>query len=402
MSGDGWTVAKSLPPRGRGPVRRTVGDAGASEGIGEGRVLITGGAGFIGTNLAHRLASEGRSVLIYDNLSRPGVERNLAWLRRVHGDLVRAEIGDLRDFDALKRAVRGAVQVFHFAAQVAVTTSLRDPREDFAVNAGGTLNLLEAIRGSAKQPPLIFTSTNKVYGGLGDLQTVALPTRYAVPPGSRDASGIDEHRPLDFHSPYGCSKGAADQYVLDYADSFGLKTLVFRMSCIYGPHQCGTEDQGWVAHFLLCALAGKPITLYGDGKQVRDILYVDDLIDAMLEAERHIDRLAGHAFNIGGGASNAVSLAELLDLIGVLGSSRPQVEFGAWRAGDQRFYVSDHGAFTRATGWRPRVAARAGVERLYRWLREHRVAAEHPPMPPTPILAAVPRLGMAVENSDRT
>ncbi|MBV8664230.1 MAG: NAD-dependent epimerase/dehydratase family protein, partial [Hyphomicrobiales bacterium] len=249
------------------------------------KVLITGGAGFIGTNLAHRLATAGRSVLIYDNLSRPGVKRNLARLRRAHPRRVAVEIADIRDLGSLRRAVDRAAQIFHFAAQVAVTTSLSAPAEDFAVNAWGTLNLLEAMRLRDDPPPLVVTSTNKVYGGLGDLDITALPTRYAIASGARYERGVDERRPLDFHSPYGCSKGAADQYVLDYARSFGLRTLVFRMSCIYGPHQCGNEDQGWVAHFLLQALAGAPITLYGDGRQVRDVLFVDDLVDAFLLAE---------------------------------------------------------------------------------------------------------------------
>jgi CDP-paratose 2-epimerase len=344
-----------------------------------GSVLITGGAGFIGANLAHRLAETGRSVVIYDNLSRPGVERNLAWLRAAYGDRISVQIADVRDLGELRRAVGQATQVFHFAAQVAVTTSLADPAEDFAINAGGTLNVLEAARRCATPPPVVFTSTNKVYGGLADLPVAPLPDRYAMVPGSSYSNGVAESRPLDFHSPYGCSKGAADQYVLDYARSFGLKAVVFRMSCVYGPHQCGTEDQGWVAHFLLHTLAGEPITLYGDGKQVRDILFIDDLVDAFLLAEHHIERLAGSAFNIGGGVANAVSLIELLDLIAELHHSRAAVRFGAWRTGDQRLYISDHRAFTRATGWRPRIDVPNGVERLYRWLVENPTAAVRRP-----------------------
>jgi CDP-paratose 2-epimerase len=270
---------------------------------------------------------------------------------------------------------------------VAVTTSLAQPLGDLAVNVGGTLTLLEAIRGCATPPSLVFTSTNKVYGALDDVALEAGPARYAPPAASLYRAGIDERRPLDFHSPYGCSKGAADQYVLDYARSYGLDTVVFRMSCIYGPHQYGTEDQGWVAHFLLRALAGTPITIYGDGRQVRDILYVDDLVDALLLAESGIDRLRGQAFNIGGGPENAVSLLDLLDRIAALGGGRPQTVFGGWRTGDQRYYVSNTGKFAAATGWRPRVSAGDGIGRLHAWLRDNRIAPASPwrvePVPAT-------------------
>ena len=332
-------------------------------------VLITGGAGFIGTNLAARLAASSVPVLIYDNLSRPGVARNLAWLRATYGDAVTVEIADVRDALALRAATARASAVFHFAAQVAVTTSLADPGQDFAVNAAGTFNLLEALRACANPLPLVFTSTNKVYGAIDDLALENRAKRYA--PAAGRPFGIDETRPLDFHSPYGCSKGAADQYVLDYARSYGLPAVVFRMSCIYGPHQRGTEDQGWVAHFLLRALADAPITIYGDGHQVRDILYVDDLIDAFLLAQRRMDRLRGQAFNIGGGSANTTSLIELIDRIALLHGRRPKVDYGAWRTGDQKYYVSDTAKFGRATAWRPRVTADEGVARLYHWLRQN-------------------------------
>ena len=263
-------------------------------------ILITGGAGFIGTNLAGRLLSSGRPVLVYDDLSRPGVERNLAWLTDQYGDLLRVEIADIRDRQSLRAAVQNAEQVFHFAAQVAVTTSLTDPRRDFEINVGGTLNLLEEIRSLDDPPPLLFTSTNKVYGSLSDLALEKNCTRYQ-PLDASLRTGVSEERPLDFHSPYGCSKGAADQYVLDYARTFGLPAVVFRMSCIYGLHQMGTEDQGWVAHFLIRAIQGKPLVLYGDGMQVRDILFVEDLVDAFLLAQANMHTLSGEAFNIGGG-----------------------------------------------------------------------------------------------------
>jgi CDP-paratose 2-epimerase len=353
-----WTVARA--------------DLRANGRTREGPVLITGGAGFIGTNVAHRLAANGARVLVYDNLSRAGVEQNIAWLEAEHGTRVEPVIADIRDEAKLRDAVRRAGAVFHFAAQVAVTTSMLDPAADYEVNAGGTVRLLEAIRACATPPTLVFTSTNKVYGPVDRLPLEARETRYQVTDGPGAVRAIDEHRPLDFHTPYGCSKGAVDQYVLDYARSYGLRAVVFRMSCIYGPHQFGTEDQGWVAHFLRRAIGRDPITIYGDGRQVRDILYVDDLVDALLLAERGAERLRGHAFNIGGGYENAISLVELLQLIATCEGRAPDVGHADWRTGDQRYYVSDYGKFERATGWRPRVGAVEGIERLHAWLARNR------------------------------
>jgi CDP-paratose 2-epimerase len=338
-------------------------------------VLITGGAGFIGCNLAHRLLTAGHSVILLDDLSRSGVERNLRWLGKTHGEHVRAEIADVRDATAVLDAVSEARQVFHFAAQVAVTTSLDDPRHDFAVNAGGTLNVLEAIRAQKEPPPLVFTSTNKVYGGLTDIPLVERGGRYEPRDQSICKHGVSEERRLDFHSPYGCSKGTADQYVLDYARSYGLMAIVFRMSCIYGPHQFGTEDQGWVAHFLIRAIEGRPIVLYGDGMQVRDVLFVEDLVDAFLLAQRNMDRYSGCAFNIGGGPANTTSLLELLDLIERIHGDSPDVAMQEWRTGDQRYYVSDTRRFSEATGWQPRVGVEEGVRQLYEWLVESRSPA---------------------------
>jgi CDP-paratose 2-epimerase len=331
-------------------------------------VLITGGAGFIGSNLAHRLLEGGERVRVLDNLSRPGVEQNLQWLREAHGDRLEAVIADVRDAGQVRSAMGGVKQVFHFAAQVAVTTSLVDPQDDFSVNAQGTLNVLEAVRAQRQPPAVVLTSTNKVYGGLEDVGLQIEDGRYAPRDAGLKANGVSEARPLDFHSPYGCSKGTADQYVVDYARSFGLTTTVFRMSCIYGPRQFGTEDQGWVAHFILRALRGEPITLYGDGRQVRDVLFVDDLVDAFLLAREHGPKLAGRAFNMGGGPANTISLLDLLDRIEELHRKRPQTDFDQWRTGDQRWYVSDTRAFHAATGWKAKVAADDGIERLYRWL----------------------------------
>jgi CDP-paratose 2-epimerase len=337
-------------------------------------VLITGGAGFVATNVAHRLLRQGRPVLVFDNLSRAGVEQNLAWLKRTHGSLVRVQLGDVRDAEALGRAVRQASQIYHFAAQVAVTTSLADPFLDFEVNARGTLNLLEAVRACPDPPSVLFTSTNKVYGDLEDLGLRTTSTRYEPSDTTLRREGIDESRCLEFHSPYGCSKGVAEQYVLDYARTFGLRTVVFRMSCIYGPHQFGTEDQGWVAHFLIGSLRGQPLTIYGDGLQVRDILFVEDLTEAMLLAQASIDRLAGEAFNIGGGPANTTSLVELLDLIGDLTGARPLARLEPWRTADQRYYVSNTRKFREATGWRPKVSVRQGVAKLLDWLVANRLA----------------------------
>jgi CDP-paratose 2-epimerase len=341
----------------------------------EPHVLITGGCGFIGTNVAHRLLTAGRRVLLYDNLSRPGVARNLDWLLATHGDRVQVKIADVRDAATLREAVQRAAEVYHFAAQVAVTTSLEQPVEDFAINALGTLNVLEAVRTSAHRPPVFFTSTNKVYGGLDDIGLQSNDVRYEPAPAAIREHGVGEARPLDFHSPYGCSKGAADQYIRDYARSYGLRTVVFRMSCIYGPHQFGTEDQGWVAHFLIRALNREPITIYGDGRQVRDVLFVEDLVDAFLTAAEQLDVTSGEAFNIGGGVENTVSLRELLAMIAAFDGREARVTWGDWRTGDQRYYVSDTRKFEAATGWAPRVSPREGVQRLRSWLIEAGVPA---------------------------
>jgi CDP-paratose 2-epimerase len=330
--------------------------------------LITGGAGFVGINVADRLLTAGYPVIVFDSLARRGAELNLRWLTERHRsglDVIIADVGTR----LLRLAARGSAHVFHLAAQVAVTSSLLRPRHDFAVNLRGTLNLLESLRGLPSPPSVVFTSTNKVYGACDDLPLVQGTTRYEPVDAAVRAHGISERCPLDFRSPYGCSKGAADQYVLDYARSFGLPSVVFRMSCIYGPHQFGTEDQGWVAHFLISAMKRRPLTIYGDGRQVRDLLFVEDLVDALLLAQAHARTLGGRAFNIGGGARNAVSLIELLGLITELTGDRPSIEFAAWRAGDQRYYVSDCRRFQSATGWASRSGVREGLRRLYEWLQ---------------------------------
>jgi CDP-paratose 2-epimerase len=330
-------------------------------------VLITGGAGFIGANLADYLLAQGREVRILDNLARAGTQRNLAWLLGRHAGRLQVVRGDVRDADSVRTALAGVGTVFHFAAQVAVTSSLGNPTQDFAINAAGTLTLLESIRHSGVGPKLVFTSTNKVYGALDDIHLRAGRSRYA-PIGALAETGIGENRALSFHSPYGCSKGAADQYVLDYARSYGQANVVLRMSCIYGPHQHGTEDQGWVAHFLIRAADRKLITIFGDGRQVRDLLYVDDLVNGLVRAEQCLPAIAGEAFNIGGGPGSTASLNELIDLITDLHGARPRICYDAWRIGDQRWYVSDFRKFAGATGWQPRVGVADGVRRLHDWL----------------------------------
>ena len=344
-------------------------------------VLVTGGAGFIGSNLADRLARDGHEVLVYDALARPGVEANLAWLKARHPRRVSAVVADIRDEDELGRAVAEAGAVFHLAAQVAVTTSLVDPRADFAVNLQGTLSVLEALRRRGEPVPLVFASTNKVYGDLSDVVLEREGDAY-IPrdPGLR-AHGIGEDRPLDFHTPYGCSKGAADQYVLDYARSFGLPTAVLRMSCIYGPRQMGTEDQGWIAHFLIRALRGEPISVYGDGCQVRDALDVGDAVEAYLAAWARIGAVGGRAFNLGGGPANAVSLRQVIAFIGELTGRPVEARYAEWRAGDQRYYVSDTRRAARELGLARARPWREGVSALARWLRDEHAPASAPSQP---------------------
>jgi CDP-paratose 2-epimerase len=327
--------------------------------------LITGGAGFIGSNLADALLGEGERVVILDNLVRSGVEENVRWLVTKHGGRVRVEVGDVTDPACVSALVGRARRVFHLAAQVAVTTSLQDPRLDPQSNLVGTFNVLEAARNAAVPPPILFTSTNKVYGGLDGvlIEQAGESYRYAD-----RRSGIDERAPLDFHSPYGCSKGAADQYVRDYARIYGIPTVVFRMSCVYGTRQFGTEDQGWVAHFARALLGGAPITIYGDGFQVRDVLWVGDLIEAMRAAMDGVAALAGEVFNIGGGVENAVSVRQVIDRMIEITDCRVPVQMADWRPGDQRIYVSDTKKAGRRLGWRPRTHWKDGLAALVEWL----------------------------------
>lgn len=328
--------------------------------------LITGGAGFIGSNLAHRLLSGGEDVVIVDTLYRPGSELNLGWLRREHGEGVVHHAVDVRDFDRLRPLFEDRDVIIHTAGQVAVTTSVVNPREDYEINASGTFNVLEAARLSGRNPIFLLTSTNKVYGGLDDIGVKLLGDHWAF---VERPNGIPESQPLDFHSPYGCSKGAGDQYARDYARIYGLRSVVFRMSCQCGPRQFGTEDQGWVAHFVRAALDGRELTLYGDGKQVRDILHVDDLMAAMDAVIERIDVSAGQVFNIGGGPENVISLLELLEMLEQSMGNRVAYRFDDWRPGDQKVYVSDIRKAGQVLGWSPRISKRETIERMMAWAK---------------------------------
>lgn len=335
------------------------------------RYLITGGAGFIGSNYVARLIARGDAVTVFDDLSRRGANRNLKWLQDTFGEnSFRFLRGDVRDRDSVTIAAQDADVIVHLAAQVAVTTSVTDPRTDFEVNALGTFNVLEAARTSGRNPIVLYASTNKVYGGMEDVRVVEEEScyRYADLP-----QGVPESMPLDFHSPYGCSKGSGDQYVRDYHRIYGLPTVVFRQSCIYGPRQFGVEDQGWVAWFIIAAQMARPITIYGDGKQVRDVLFIDDLLDVYDQSIEKIDLVAGQVYNIGGGPENTLSVwrefGPLLERL--LGKEIP-VAHGDWRPGDQRIYVSDIRKAQDEIGWRPTIGVQEGVERLFAWVKANR------------------------------
>ena len=331
--------------------------------------LVIGGAGFIGVNLATRLAEQQLEVVVLDDLSRRGADQNAAWLEAHHPEvrLVRADIRT--DLPILQTLVDSADVVYHLAAQVAVTTSVEDPRLDFEVNLLGTLNVLEAVRRSSSESILLYSSTNKVYGQLETLPIEEHESRYAFGDGR---SGISETDQLDFHSPYGCSKGAADQYVRDYARVYGLKTVVFRQSCIYGPRQFGIEDQGWLAWFTIATTLGRPVTVYGTGKQVRDVLHVSDLIDLFQTTLDQIDVARGQIYNVGGGPEFSLSLLEALDLLSEHLDAPIAPAYAPARPGDQRIYVSDLAKVEHDLGWKPQIAPVEGIEELVSWVASHR------------------------------
>lgn len=345
------------------------------------RIIVIGGAGFIGVNSAARFLSQGHQVIVFDNLSRSGTKSNLQWLKRKKGKLTFIK-GDIRDIQAVKRLYekfKPADVVLHLAAQVAVTTSVTNPREDFEINALGTFNLLDGIRevyklpsppkGDRKAPFFIYASTNKVYGGMEDIAIVERGGRYQY---KSLPNGIPENRLLDFHSPYGCSKGAADQYVIDYSRIYGIKTVSLRQSCIYGYRQFGVEDQGWVAWFIIAAVLGRRITIFGDGKQVRDVLFVEDLVNAYERAIKNQTRVSGKAFNVGGGPNQQMSLLELIRMIEEWKKIKIPLKFSDWRPGDQPVFVSDIRKAQEVFGWRPRTNVRTGVRKLFDWVVENK------------------------------
>jgi len=335
-----------------------------------GITLITGGAGFIGSNYAARCLARGEKIIIFDNLSRSGAESNIEWLKRQFGEKsFELIVGDVRDADMIRIAASPAERIVHLAAQVAVTTSVTDPRPDFEINANGTFNVLEAARASGKNPAFLYASTNKVYGGMEDVKVVERETRYDY---ADLPEGASETQPLDFHSPYGCSKGCGDQYVRDYHRIYGLPSVVFRQSCIYGTRQFGVEDQGWVAWFIIAAVTGRPITIYGDGKQVRDILFIEDLLDAYDAAFGHIKQAAGQIFNVGGGRKNTISVwTEFAPMLEKLLGHELDFTRGDWRPGDQPVFISDIRKANQVLGWTPRVDAEEGIRRLFNWVKEN-------------------------------
>ncbi|HSV85601.1 MAG TPA: GDP-mannose 4,6-dehydratase [Levilinea sp.] len=333
--------------------------------------LITGGAGFIGSNYVARLIERGEAVVVYDNLSRAGAQRNVDWLRETYGHKSFQLISkDIRSSDDLRQAAAGVDVIVHLAAQVAVTTSVMAPRLDFEINALGTFNVLEAARASGRKPVVLYASTNKVYGGMEEVGVVEAETRYCY---ASLPMGVSEAQPLDFHSPYGCSKGAGDQYVRDYCRIYDLPTVVLRQSCIYGPRQFGVEDQGWLAWFVIAAVTGKPVSIYGDGKQVRDVLYVGDLLDVYDTCLERINLASGGIYNIGGGPENTISVwAEFGAMLeGSLGRKLP-IRKDDWRLGDQRIFVSDIRKAERELGWKPKVGVQQGLELLFEWVKVNR------------------------------
>ena len=329
--------------------------------------FITGGAGFIGSNYAHRLLQRGEKVTVYDNLSRVGAPKNIAWLKETFGeDAFKLMVGDLRDDKLLTECARNADVIVHLGGQVTVTTSVTNPREDFEANALGTFNALEAARLSERNPIFIYSSTNKVYGGMEDVEVIEEATRWRY----KDLiEGASETQPLDFHSPYGNSKGSGDQYTRDYARIYGLRSVVFRQSCIYGPRQFGMEDQGWVAWMMIAAVTGKQITIYGDGKQVRDVLHVDDLLNAYDAAIDKIDGVKGEIYNVGGGPRNMLAVwAEFGPILEKLLGKKIEVARADWRPGDQRVFYADTRKAKRELDWEPTIDLEEGIEMLFEWV----------------------------------
>ena len=336
------------------------------------KILITGGAGFIGSNIAKNYIEKGDKVIIFDNLSRNRSQYNLNWLKEIGNfDFIKGDIDDKNQVNKLLENNKDIDILYHQAAQVAVVLSIKNPRKDFNSNALGTFNILEAVRKYTPGAIVIYPSTNKVYGELGELRMEEKNKRYEFT-NKKYKGGINESHNLDFHSPYGCSKGAADQYVRDYARIFGLKTITFRQSCIYGYRQMGIEDQGWVAWFIIKLILGNPVTLFGTGKQVRDILFIDDLVNAYQMAIDNVNKTSGQIYNMGGGYKNSLSLLELIDLLEDISGNRLEYSFSNWRLGDQKIFITDTSRAQKDFGWEPKMSKREGIKKLYKWLKENR------------------------------
>ncbi len=332
------------------------------------KVLVTGGCGFIGTNVCLFHLKHKDEVVCIDNLYRKGVEFNLKLLKNFSNfKFYKIDIRDKKKIENVFKQYKFDI-IYHLAAQVAVTLSVENPVEDFEINVLGTLNLLEATRKYQPESFFIFSSTNKVYGGMENLKIKVKNEKYYL---VDYPNGIDENFNLDFHSPYGCSKGAAEQYVRDYARIYNLKTIVFRQSCIYGPYQFGMVDQGWIAYFCIQALLDKEITIYGDGKQVRDVLYIDDLIKAYWLAYKNNKKVKGEIFNIGGGKNNTVGILEFIKYLEKKLDKKINYRFAPWRPGDQKYFVSDNKKLRKILNWYPRIDLNSGFEKLLSWLKTH-------------------------------
>ena len=367
------------------------------------RVLITGGAGFIGVNAASRFLQDGWEVFVWDNLSRPGTEHNLQWLQRF-GPIHFSKI-DIRDEKAVTTQFRQERYdlVLHCAGQVAVSASLNDPRYDLENNVLGTFNLLEAVRRFCPEALFIFASTNKVYGSLEDITVVERDGRYEW---ADFPEGVSEKQPLDFYSPYACSKGAADQYVRDYSRIYGLATVCFRQSCIYGYRQFGMEDQGWVAWFLIAHALRHPLTIFGDGKQTRDLLFIDDLIDAYRLAWQKRGKVVGQVYNIGGGSRNQYSVKQLVHWLEAESGTPVEIGHAAPRQGDQKVFVADVRKAFEDFGWRPVCSIEPGLRKLSRWVNTNlelfREVLAHSPAPEDTHMAETTPLEIAWASSAGT
>ena len=332
-------------------------------------ILITGGAGFIGSNTVHYFANKGWNVYLLDNLSRKGSEENLKWLQsRENYSFIfkKIDIRDKRDIDKLFKE-NNFDALIHLAAQVAVTDSIDNPREDLDTNIIGTFNLLESIRKYSPNTTMINASTNKVYGSLDDYDLIEMDLSYKF---KSHPNGISESSMLDFHSPYGCSKGSADQYVIDYARVYDIKATTFRQSCIYGPRQFGSQDQGWISWFIISSLSKQAINIYGNGKQVRDILYIDDLVHAYDLAISKPSNIKGEAFNIGGGSENSISLIECINMISEILDKKVEYNFSDPRLGDQKIFVSDNNKISELLNWEPTVSIKKGISSLLKWTKK--------------------------------